>query len=68
MSNEMILRAADFAAHKHKGQRRKDLEESPYINHPIGVAKVIAEIGGVDDADVLAGALLHDTLDAATFC
>ena len=63
MTNEMILRAADFAAHKHKNQRRKDLEASPYINHPIRVAKVIAEIGGVDDADVLAGALLHDTLE-----
>ncbi|MDA1073923.1 MAG: HD domain-containing protein [Proteobacteria bacterium] len=63
MSTELILKAAAFAAHKHKDQRRKGAEASPYINHPIGVAKVIAEIGGVDDANVIAAALLHDTLE-----
>ncbi|NXW29996.1 MESH1 pyrophosphohydrolase, partial [Phaetusa simplex] len=31
-----LLEAADFAAGKHKGQRRKDPEGTPYINHPIG--------------------------------
>lgn len=31
-----VLEAADFAARKHKGQRRKDPEGTPYINHPIG--------------------------------
>lgn len=31
-----LLEAADFAAHKHRQQRRKDPEETPYINHPIG--------------------------------
>lgn len=36
-----LLEAADFAARKHKGQRRKDPEGTPYINHPIG-----AERGG----------------------
>ncbi|NXC29427.1 MESH1 pyrophosphohydrolase, partial [Campylorhamphus procurvoides] len=30
-----LLEAADFAARKHKGQRRKDPEGTPYINHPI---------------------------------
>ncbi|NXV17409.1 MESH1 pyrophosphohydrolase, partial [Cepphus grylle] len=31
-----LLEAADFAAGKHKGQRRKDPEGTPFINHPIG--------------------------------
>lgn len=31
-----LLEAADFAARKHRGQRRKDPEGTPYINHPIG--------------------------------
>lgn len=31
-----LLEAADFAAHKHREQRRKDPEGTPYINHPIG--------------------------------
>ncbi|NWX02586.1 MESH1 pyrophosphohydrolase, partial [Caloenas nicobarica] len=30
-----LLEAADFAARKHKGQRRKDPEGTPFINHPI---------------------------------
>ncbi|NWU86616.1 MESH1 pyrophosphohydrolase, partial [Onychorhynchus coronatus] len=29
-----LLEAADFAAQKHKQQRRKDPEGTPYINHP----------------------------------
>lgn len=31
-----LLEAVDFAARKHKEQRRKDPEGTPYINHPIG--------------------------------
>lgn len=31
-----LLEAADFAARKHRRQRRKDPEGTPYINHPIG--------------------------------
>ena len=30
----LILKAMQFAAHKHQDQRRKDAEASPYINHP----------------------------------
>ena len=63
MSTKLVLRAAAFAAHKHKNQRPKDPEASPHINHPISVAKVITEIGGIDDPDIIAGALLHDTLE-----
>ncbi|NXL99057.1 MESH1 pyrophosphohydrolase, partial [Tyrannus savana] len=29
-----LLEAADFAARKHKEQRRKDPEGTPFINHP----------------------------------
>lgn len=31
-----LVKCADFAAIKHRDQRRKDKEETPYINHPIG--------------------------------
>ena len=59
----LILRAAAFAAHKHRDQRRKDVRASPYINHPIELARVLAEVGGVTDAVTLSAALLHDTLE-----
>ena len=63
MSNQLILKAAHFAAQKHRDQRRKDKDISPYINHPISVAKIISEIGNVEDPEVLAAALLHDTIE-----
>ena len=59
----LLLRAASFAAHKHKDQRRKDAGSSPYINHPLTLATVLHEEGGVDDARVIAAALLHDTVE-----
>ncbi|XP_054858118.1 guanosine-3',5'-bis(diphosphate) 3'-pyrophosphohydrolase MESH1 [Eublepharis macularius] len=58
-----LLDAADFAARKHKAQRRKDPEGTPYINHPIGVAWILAQEAGVTDVAVLQAALLHDTVE-----
>jgi len=60
---ELILRALAFAADKHRNQRRKGEEKSPYINHPIAVANVLANEGGVYDPIVLCAALLHDTIE-----
>jgi len=58
-----ILKAINFAAIKHRGQRRKDVEAAPYINHPIEVAELLARVGGVTDIVVLQGAILHDTIE-----
>jgi len=63
----LLLKALAFAAHKHRDQRRKDHEASPYINHPIALADVLVNEGGVSDVEVLCAALLHDTVeDTAT--
>jgi guanosine-3',5'-bis(diphosphate) 3'-pyrophosphohydrolase len=59
----LVLRAAAFAAWKHRDQRRKDADASPYINHPIALAEVLWTEGRVRDPVVIAGALLHDTLE-----
>jgi len=59
----LLLKALAFAAHKHRDQRRKDPEASPYINHPIALANVLVNEGGVDDTEVLCAALLHDTVE-----
>lgn len=63
----LIFQALVFAAHKHRDQRRKDLEASPYINHPIQLAYILINEAGVTDTDVIVAALLHDTIeDTAT--
>jgi guanosine-3',5'-bis(diphosphate) 3'-pyrophosphohydrolase len=59
----LILKALAFAAHKHRDQKRKDLEASPYIKHPIALADVLCNEGGILDENVLCAALLHDTVE-----
>jgi len=59
----LLLKATQFAADRHRNQRRKDAESSPYINHPIALANVLANEGGVTDPVVLCAALLHDTIE-----
>ncbi len=58
-----LLAALAFAAHKHRDQRRKDAVASPYINHPIALANVLANEAGVVDERVLIAAILHDTIE-----
>ena len=59
----LLLKAANFAAHRHRRQKRKGAAGDPYINHPIAVAELIAGVGRVTDVLVLAAALLHDTVE-----
>src|SRR4051812_26672835 len=58
-----LLKAIEFASRKHSTQRRKDLEASPYINHPIAVAHLLADTGGITDLATLMAAVLHDTIE-----
>ena len=58
-----LLQALHFSAQKHRDQRRKDHRGSPYINHPIEVAAVLATVGGVADLTTLIAAILHDTIE-----
>ena len=53
---ELLRRAYAFADEKHAGQTRKTGE--PYVEHPIAVAGILAELG-MDDVTIAAG-LLHD--------
>ena len=57
-----LLKAVAFAAEKHRDQRRKGVNASPYINHPIEVAWMIAEAGETD-LTTLVAAVLHDTIE-----
>ena len=55
----LIDRAVDYASNKHKEQKRKD--GSPYIIHPLAVAKIVTEMGL--DTDAVLAALLHDCIE-----
>ncbi|XP_075895678.1 guanosine-3',5'-bis(diphosphate) 3'-pyrophosphohydrolase MESH1 [Nelusetta ayraudi] len=59
----ILLETVNFAAEKHRNQRRKDTEQTPYINHPIGVARILSHEGDIVDVQVLQAALLHDTIE-----
>ncbi|XP_066510808.1 guanosine-3',5'-bis(diphosphate) 3'-pyrophosphohydrolase MESH1-like [Hoplias malabaricus] len=59
----ILLETLNFAAEKHRNQRRKDPQATPYINHPIGVARILSHEGGITDIEVLQAALLHDTVE-----
>ncbi len=66
MDPKQLLHALELASLKHRDQRRKDQEKSPYINHPIAVASLLAQ-HGVTDPTALLAAILHDTIeDTAT--
>jgi GTP diphosphokinase / guanosine-3',5'-bis(diphosphate) 3'-diphosphatase len=58
-----LFSAIRFAADKHRSQRRKDTEKTPYINHPIQVVETLWRVGQVRDEDILIAAVLHDTLE-----
>jgi guanosine-3',5'-bis(diphosphate) 3'-pyrophosphohydrolase len=59
----VVVTALQFAADRHRHQRRKDAAASPYINHPIALVHLLHQEAGVSDPVVLASALLHDTVE-----
>lgn len=56
---EIIVKAYEKAKELHKEQKRKDGQ--PYINHPVAVALILAKLEF--DENVIAGGLLHDTIE-----
>lgn len=62
-SIKLYTNCIHFAALKHKNQRRMDSVKTPYINHPIGVANILANEGDISDMEALMAAILHDTVE-----
>jgi guanosine-3',5'-bis(diphosphate) 3'-pyrophosphohydrolase len=60
---KLMLKALTFAADRHKNQRRKDVDSSPYINHPISLANILCNEGHITEVNVICAALLHDTIE-----
>ncbi|HTS20588.1 MAG TPA: HD domain-containing protein [Casimicrobiaceae bacterium] len=63
IGTRLLVDALAFAAYKHRRQRRKDPEASPYINHPIALAHALCDEAGITSAGILAAAVLHDTIE-----
>ena len=59
-SGNLLDKAIIFAVNKHSGALRKGTN-IPYIVHPMEVAAIAAGI--TDDLEVIAAAVLHDTLE-----
>lgn len=59
----LILKALEFAAERHRTQKRKGEDQSPYINHPIQVANLLANEGGEKDPVLIMAAMLHDVVE-----
>ena len=57
----LLFKALAFSAEKHTKQRRKDIDKTPYINHPISLANILAQRWVIDE-NVLCAAILHDTI------
>lgn len=67
MSFTVLVEAVDFAAKAHKNQRRKNVDKTPYINHPISVMQIVSEatlsIPIQKRIPILCAAVLHDTVE-----
>lgn len=57
-----FLDALNFAALRHREQRRKGEGGAPYINHLIEVAHLLSS-HGLDDETLLCAAVLHDSIE-----
>lgn len=67
MTNEaelkLLIKALTFAASKHRNQRRKNVDASPYINHPISLVNILCNEAHLTDINLICSALLHDTVE-----
>jgi guanosine-3',5'-bis(diphosphate) 3'-pyrophosphohydrolase len=63
----LISRAWHFAAQRHTAQKRKGKAQEPYVNHLAEVGELVATATEGQDANLVAAAILHDTVeDTAT--
>ncbi|MGD0341556.1 MAG: HD domain-containing protein [Bacteroidales bacterium] len=59
----LVLKALEFAAGRHRKQHRKGADKTPYINHPIQVANLLANEAGEKEPVLIAAAILHDVIE-----
>ncbi len=64
-SDAVVFEAVAFAARAHRNQYRKD-GITPYVSHVFRVCVVVRQVFRFDDPQMLAAALLHDTIEDTT--
>jgi GTP diphosphokinase / guanosine-3',5'-bis(diphosphate) 3'-diphosphatase len=62
----LIARALNFSANRHAKQKRKGDAQEPYVNHLAEVAELVATATDGGDANLVAAAVLHDTVEDTT--
>jgi len=60
-NDQLLTRAIEVAAKVHRNQKRKSTD-IPYIVHPFEIAMILQR-NGIEDEEVLAAGILHDTLE-----
>ena len=63
VTRPVVLDATYFASARHRDQRRQDRHASPFVNHPIETAMILASAGGIRSTPILVGAVLHDIVE-----
>lgn len=61
LSSKLTQRAYERARNLHAGQMRLGPKPIPFITHPVAVAQIVSS--HVSDEEIVAAALLHDTLE-----
>jgi guanosine-3',5'-bis(diphosphate) 3'-pyrophosphohydrolase len=59
----LVSEAAELAARRHSGARRKGRGDEPYINHLAEVANLLSVVTAGEDAELVAAGWLHDTIE-----
>lgn len=59
----LVCEAAQLAARRHTGQKRKGRGDEPYLNHLAEVANLLSAATDGEDAELVAAGWLHDTLE-----
>lgn len=63
IDSKLLVEAINYSTDKHKEQKRKNPKQTPYICHPVRVARLLSNDAGITDVNVIIAALLHDTVE-----
>jgi (p)ppGpp synthase/HD superfamily hydrolase len=63
--DDLLKSALAYCVEKHSKTASDGRDPMPFATHPIEVSLILCRLGGITDENVLAAALLHDTVEHA---